>query len=196
MAEEANMTRRGALHACTLLAAAIGLAGAPRLVADPPCDLAAVKPGTNAEIRNILVPVRGGPHARLATKVAQAVAARHVATVTLLHMTRPDCEPERRASQDELFHDVAREVPEAAVRELIEHGRTSDVGLGIAGAVLGIIGNQAVARYKMSVGKRINSATLIADARHSWLDALSSAAALTCLIAVALGALIRGEGRA
>src|ERR1700749_1495023 len=29
-----------------------------------------------------------------------------------------------------------------SVRKLIEHGRTSDVGLGIAGAVLGIIGNQ------------------------------------------------------
>src|ERR1700722_25079 len=74
-----------------------------------------------------------------------------------------------------------------SVRKLLEHGRTSDVGLGIAGAVLGIIGNQVVARYKMSVGKRINSATLIADARHSWLDALSSAGALAGLIAGALG---------
>jgi cation diffusion facilitator family transporter len=74
-----------------------------------------------------------------------------------------------------------------SIRKLIEHGHTSDVGLGIAGAVLGIIGNQAVARYKMSVGKRINSATLIADARHSRLDALSSAGALIGLIAVALG---------
>jgi hypothetical protein len=74
-----------------------------------------------------------------------------------------------------------------SVRKLIEHGRTSDVGLGIAGAVLGIIGNQVVARYKMRVGRRINSATLIADARHSRLDALSSAGALAGLIAVALG---------
>jgi cation diffusion facilitator family transporter len=74
-----------------------------------------------------------------------------------------------------------------SIRKLIEHGHTSDVGLGIAGAVLGIIGNQVVARYKMSVGKRINSATLIADARHSWLDALSSAGALVGLVAVALG---------
>jgi Co/Zn/Cd efflux system component len=36
-------------------------------------------------------------------------------------------------------------------------------------------------------GGRINSATLVADARHSWLDALSSAGALAGLIAVALG---------
>src|SRR5689334_12702531 len=34
---------------------------------------------------------------------------------------------------------------------------------------------------------RINSATLVADARHSWLDALSSAGALAGLAAVAAG---------
>jgi divalent metal cation (Fe/Co/Zn/Cd) transporter len=44
-----------------------------------------------------------------------------------------------------------------------------------------------VARYKLIVGKRIGSATLVADARHSWLDALSSAGALAGLIAVAAG---------
>jgi cation diffusion facilitator family transporter len=74
-----------------------------------------------------------------------------------------------------------------SVHKLLEHGRTSYVGAGIAGAVLGIVGNQVVARYKLAVGKRINSATLIADARHSWLDALSSAGALAGLVAVALG---------
>ena len=72
-----------------------------------------------------------------------------------------------------------------SVRKLIEHGHTSFVGAGIAGAILGIIGNQVVAWYKMTVGRRINSAALIADARHSWLDALSSAGALAGLIAVA-----------
>lgn len=74
-----------------------------------------------------------------------------------------------------------------SIRKLIEHGHTAFVGAGIAGAVLGIAGNQLVARYKLIVGRRINSATLIADARHSWLDALSSAGALAGLVAVALG---------
>jgi len=74
-----------------------------------------------------------------------------------------------------------------SIRKLIDHGHTEFVGAGIAGAVLGIVGNQVVARYKLVVGRRINSATLIADARHSWLDALSSAGALVGLIAVALG---------
>lgn len=74
-----------------------------------------------------------------------------------------------------------------SVRKLIEHGPTAHVGAGIAGAVVGIIGNLVVARYKLIVGRRIHSATLMADARHSWLDALSSAGALAGLIAVAAG---------
>jgi cation diffusion facilitator family transporter len=74
-----------------------------------------------------------------------------------------------------------------SIRKLIEHGHTVHVAAGITGAVLGIVGNQAVAWYKLRVGKRINSATLIADARHSRLDALSSAGALAGLVAVAFG---------
>ncbi len=74
-----------------------------------------------------------------------------------------------------------------SVRKLLQHGPTSHVALGIFGAALGIAGNQVVARYKLVIGRRINSATLVADARHSWLDALSSLGALIGLVAVALG---------
>ncbi|MDP9165085.1 MAG: cation diffusion facilitator family transporter [Actinomycetota bacterium] len=75
----------------------------------------------------------------------------------------------------------------ASYRKLVGHSPTSNVYLGMAGAILGIIGNQIVARYKHRVGTRINSATLVADAKHSWLDALSSVGALLGLILVALG---------
>lgn len=71
--------------------------------------------------------------------------------------------------------------------KLIGNAGTSHVGIGMAGAALGIVGNQLVARYKRVVGRRIQSATLIADARHSWLDALSSLGALIGLGLVALG---------
>jgi len=74
-----------------------------------------------------------------------------------------------------------------SVRKLVEHGTTSHVAVGIVAAAIGIIGNQAVARYKLIIGRRINSGTLVADAKHSWLDALSSAGALVGLVAVALG---------
>jgi cation diffusion facilitator family transporter len=71
--------------------------------------------------------------------------------------------------------------------KLVGNGGTSHVGIGMAAAVLGIAGNQVVARYKLIVGRRIQSATLLADARHSWLDALSSFGALVGLGLVALG---------
>ena len=74
-----------------------------------------------------------------------------------------------------------------SLRKFLEHGHTAHVGAGHRGALIGIVGNQVVARYKLAVGRRIGSATLVADARHSWLDALSSAGALAGLIAVAFG---------
>ena len=74
-----------------------------------------------------------------------------------------------------------------SVRKLLSDQGTSHVGAGIAAAAVGIIGNQVVARYKLRVGRRIQSATLISDAKHSWLDALSSAGALAGLIGVAFG---------
>ena len=74
-----------------------------------------------------------------------------------------------------------------SVRKLVHHGETTHVGWGIAAAVVGIAGNQAVAWYKGRIGRRIQSATLVADARHSWLDAISSLGAAVGLGAVALG---------
>jgi cation diffusion facilitator family transporter len=74
-----------------------------------------------------------------------------------------------------------------SVRKLVHNGGTHDVGWGIAAAAVGIVGNQIVARYKLRVGTRINSATLVADAKHSWLDALSSGGAMVGLIAVLAG---------
>lgn len=72
-------------------------------------------------------------------------------------------------------------------RKLVGGQGTDHLGVGIAGAALGIVGNQAVARYKAIVGKRIQSVTLQADAKHSWLDALSSLGALIGLVIVATG---------
>jgi len=74
-----------------------------------------------------------------------------------------------------------------SIRKLVVHGPTTHLAAGIAEAIVGIAGNVVVARYKLLVGRRINSATLVVDARHSWLDALSSAGALAGLIAVAAG---------
>jgi cation diffusion facilitator family transporter len=71
--------------------------------------------------------------------------------------------------------------------KLVNHGTTNHLALGMAAAVMGIAANRVVAAYKGRVGTRIQSATLLADARHSWLDALSSLGALLGLVAVAFG---------
>lgn len=76
----------------------------------------------------------------------------------------------------------------ASYHKLVEHGRTTHLGLAMVAAVVGMIGNQLVARYKLKVGRRIQSSTLLADAKHSWLDSISSLGALAGLIAVAAGA--------
>lgn len=74
-----------------------------------------------------------------------------------------------------------------SIHKLRTQGHTSDLDLGMAAAAVGIVGNQVVARYKARVGRQINSVTLTADAKHSWLDALSSAGALAGLAGVAAG---------
>jgi cation diffusion facilitator family transporter len=74
-----------------------------------------------------------------------------------------------------------------SVHKLVHHGGTSHLGLGMTAAIVGIVGNQVVARYKKRVGSRIQSTTLLADAKHSWLDAVASAGALLGLIGVAAG---------
>jgi len=59
--------------------------------------------------------------------------------------------------------------------------------LSMAAALVGVAGNELLAQYKISVGKRINSVPLIADGQHSRIDGLTSLAAFFGLIGVALG---------
>ncbi len=71
-------------------------AGAPSIsatidevVRDAPCDVAVVKQRGGGEMSRILVPVRGGPHAELALRFADAIAARHDAQLVVLHVIPP-----------------------------------------------------------------------------------------------------------
>jgi nucleotide-binding universal stress UspA family protein len=59
------------------------------VVRDAPCDIAVVKQRGSREIRRVLVPVRGGPHAELALHYADAIARHHDATVVVLHLVPP-----------------------------------------------------------------------------------------------------------
>jgi cation diffusion facilitator family transporter len=72
-------------------------------------------------------------------------------------------------------------------RKFTSHSGTSHLAVGMVAALLGMVGNFAVSRYKAHVAKRIQSVTMAAEAQHSWLDVLSSVGALVGLVGVALG---------
>ena len=59
------------------------------VVRDAPCDIAVVKQRGAREIKRIIVPVRGGPHAELAMRFADAIAQRHGAALIVLHIVPP-----------------------------------------------------------------------------------------------------------
>ena len=59
------------------------------VVRDAPCDIAVVKQRGPKKIARILVPVRGGPHAELAVRFADAVARTHGAKIAVLHLVPP-----------------------------------------------------------------------------------------------------------
>src|SRR5215207_1510201 len=59
------------------------------VVRNAPCDIAVVKQRPLGGTRRILVPVRGGPHARLTLELALGLAERYDATVTALHIMPP-----------------------------------------------------------------------------------------------------------
>ena len=70
----------------------------------------------------------------------------------------------------------------------LTHGNVpTHIYLSMAAALVGVVGNELLAQYKISVGKRINSVALIADGQHSRIDGLTSLAAFAGLIGVQLG---------
>ncbi|MBO0714794.1 MAG: cation transporter [Acidimicrobiales bacterium] len=70
----------------------------------------------------------------------------------------------------------------------LAHPRSLDHLAAVAGAAaIGFVGNEAIAWYRIRVGRRIGSGTLVADGRHARADGLASLAVLAGVIGVALG---------
>lgn len=72
-------------------------------------------------------------------------------------------------------------------QKFVSPERPTLIEWGIVASVVGMIGNEIVARYKMSVGKKIGSAAMIAEGQHSRIDGLTSLAAGAGLVGVLLG---------
>jgi cation diffusion facilitator family transporter len=76
----------------------------------------------------------------------------------------------------------------AAINRLLHPQKLTDLGLVMAAAAVGAIGNEVVAQYRIRTGRRIGSATLEADGLHARTDGITSLLVLVGAIGVALGA--------
>jgi divalent metal cation (Fe/Co/Zn/Cd) transporter len=56
-----------------------------------------------------------------------------------------------------------------------------------AAAVIGFLGNEAVAVFRINVGREIGSAALVADGQHARVDGFTSLSVLVGVIGTALG---------
>jgi glucosyl-3-phosphoglycerate synthase len=79
------------------------------VVRDSPADIAVVKQRGSKEIRRIIVPVRGGPHAELAVRYADAIARRHDAHVSVLHFVPPGITLAVRAQAEHALSQFLRQ---------------------------------------------------------------------------------------
>lgn len=76
-----------------------------------------------------------------------------------------------------------------SVNALVGEGHAvANTRWAFAAAIIGILGNEGVARYKIHVGRQIDSPALIADGQHARTDSLASAGAAAGIAGAWLGA--------
>ena len=120
------------------------------LVSDPPADLILVRPdplGTPipAKLASLLVPVRGGPSARLALQVADALAEAEGAPISVMHVYRPGLTAERRRREASHVRELAGELRQRTVTvvEVESHQPGAAILAEAQGHRLTVIGAQA-----------------------------------------------------
>lgn len=74
-----------------------------------------------------------------------------------------------------------------AIDRLLNPQPVENLGWLMAAGVIGFIGNEAVAIYRIRVGRRIGSAALVADGVHARTDGFTSLAVVIGAVGIALG---------
>ncbi len=74
-----------------------------------------------------------------------------------------------------------------SIQKLTSGNVPTQLYLSMAAALVGVVGNEALAQYKITIGRRINSVPLIADGQHSRIDGFTSLAAFIGLVGARLG---------
>ncbi len=75
-----------------------------------------------------------------------------------------------------------------SIQRLIDPQPINALGAVAVAGVIGFLGNEAVAVFRIRVGREIGSAALIADGKHARVDGLTSLAVVAGAAGVALGA--------
>ncbi len=101
------------------------------VVRGAPCDIAVIKQRGIGEVRRILAPVRGGPHAELALGVADQLAQAFQADVDVLHVVGPDVTPLVRAQAERALATFVHQHGSEHLRPLIVDGPS------VSSAILG-----------------------------------------------------------
>jgi nucleotide-binding universal stress UspA family protein len=146
------------------------------LVDNPPCDVGVIKQTVERDIRTVLVAARGGPHARLALRVAEGIAASTGSVLTLLHINAEHWNPERRAQEASFFSAVVDSIRYDKVRPVqIEAESVEGVLLSQASqhdlVVMGAAGRDDTSpflfgRIPTTVAERVDSTVIIVKTRE------------------------------
>src|SRR5690242_4560249 len=74
-----------------------------------------------------------------------------------------------------------------AIRRLLHPGAVGHLWAVAIAGLIGLVGNELVARYRITVGRRIGSAALVADGLHARTDGYTSLAVVLGAIGLAFG---------
>jgi nucleotide-binding universal stress UspA family protein len=99
------------------------------VVRNAPCDIAVVKQRGLAGARRILLPIRGGPHARLTLQLAIGLAERLDATITALHIERPGLSIAEAAAERAQMVALLAEAPSPRVQPAVVAGESVEAAI-------------------------------------------------------------------
>jgi glucosyl-3-phosphoglycerate synthase len=148
------------------------------VVREAPCDIAVVKQRGANDIRRILVPVRGGPHAELAMRFAGAIAERHGASVRVLHLVPPGITLAVRAQAERALQAFVRthlgDAGEPVLREsanvratILREAEKSDLVVMGASAIPGDGSGQLFGAMPEAVALRARPTVVVVKTRES-----------------------------
>jgi nucleotide-binding universal stress UspA family protein len=97
-----------------------------QVVREPSCDIAVVKQRGVSDVRRIVAPVRGGPHAELALRFAAALARSFGSEVEVLHVIPPGLDPVIRSQAERALSALVRKhAADVGMTRLMEGGSVS-----------------------------------------------------------------------